>query len=195
VLHVNLSARHLQRADLAASVAAALRDSGLTPGRLTLEITESVIMHDLDLAAVRLDELKRLGVHLAIDDFGTGYSSLAYLQRLPIDAFKIDRAFVEGVAGGPAESALARAILALAASLRLETVAEGVERPEQAEALAALGCRWAQGYLFARPLPAAEMARLAGRRLGGADRRRGVPAAAPQPAARSITDGVASNPT
>jgi len=160
LLHVNLSAHHLLRSDLAATVAAALRDSGLSPDCLALEITESVLMHDLDVAIVRLHELKQLGVHLAIDDFGTGYSSLAYLRQMPIDAVKIDKSFVDGIAGGPEESAVARAILALAATLHLDTVAEGVERPEQAAALAELGCHLAQGYHFSRPVPAADMARL-----------------------------------
>ena len=160
LLHVNLSAHHLLRSDLASTVAAALRDSGLSPDCLALEITESVLMHDLDVAIVRLHELKELGVHLAIDDFGTGYSSLAYLRQMPIDAVKIDKSFVDGVAGGPEESAVARAILALAATLHLDTVAEGVEQPEQAAALAELGCHLAQGFHFSRPIPAADMARL-----------------------------------
>jgi diguanylate cyclase len=172
LLHVNLSAHHLLRADLATSVAAALRDSGLAPECLALEITESVLMHDLETAIVRLHELKRLGVHLAIDDFGTGYSSLAYLRQMPIDAVKIDKSFVDGVAGGPEESAVARAIIALATTLHLDTVAEGVELPEQASALAELGCHLAQGYHFSRPVPAADMAQLTGQR----------PLAAPRPA-------------
>ena len=161
LLHVNLSARHLQRDDLADTVAGALRDSGLGPDHLTLEITESVLMHDVDVAVVRLQELKGLGVHLAIDDFGTGYSSLAYLRHLPVDCLKVDRSFVAELADGHAE--IASAVIALAGNLNLRTVAEGVERAEQARALAELGCRWAQGYHFSRPVPASEMARLAGR--------------------------------
>jgi diguanylate cyclase len=162
LLHVNLSAHHLLRNDLAGNVAAALRDSGLPPECLALELTESVLMHDLEVAIVRLHELKRLGVGLAIDDFGTGYSSLAYLRQMPIDAVKIDKSFVDGVAGAAEESAVARAIIALATTLHLDTVAEGVERPEQATALAELGCHLAQGYHFSRPIPAADMARLTG---------------------------------
>jgi predicted signal transduction protein with EAL and GGDEF domain len=138
LLHVNLSAHHLLRKDLAANVAAALGDSGLPPECLALEITESVLMHDLEVAIVRLQELKGLGVHLAIDDFGTGYSSLAYLRQMPIDAVKIDKSFVDGVAGGPEESAVARAIIALAGTLHLDTVAEGVEQAEQAADMAGL---------------------------------------------------------
>ena len=178
LLHVNLSAMHLQRDDLADTVAGALRDSGLAPDRLTLEITESVLAQ-VDVAVVRLQELKRLGVHLAIDDFGTGYSSLSYLQRMPIDAVKIDKSFVDGVTGGPEESAVARAILALAATLRLDTVAEGVEQAAQARELADLGCRWAQGYHFSRPVAAPEMARLAGRPASAVP---GEPAVAALPA-------------
>jgi EAL domain-containing protein (putative c-di-GMP-specific phosphodiesterase class I) len=158
LLHVNLSAHHLLRSDLADNVAAALGDSGLPPECLALEITESVLMHDLEVAIVRLHELKALGVHLAIDDFGTGYSSLAYLRRFPIDALKIDKAFVDGVAGGAEESAVARAIIALAGTLHLDTVAEGVEHPEQAATLAELGCHLAQGFHFSRPVPAADLA-------------------------------------
>jgi EAL domain-containing protein (putative c-di-GMP-specific phosphodiesterase class I) len=116
-------------------------------------------MHDLAVAIVRLHELKGLGVHLAIDDFGTGYSSLAYLRQMPIDAVKIDKSFVDGVAEEPA---VARATIALAGTLHLDTVAEGVEHQEQATALAGLGCHLAQGYHFSRPVPAADMARLAG---------------------------------
>jgi diguanylate cyclase len=181
LLHVNLSAKHLQREDLAGTVADVLRDSGLPPDCLTLEITESVLMHDVDVAIVRLQELKSLGVHLAIDDFGTGYSSLAYLRQMPIDAVKIDKTFIDGVTGGPEESAVARAILALAATLRLDTVAEGVEQAEQARELADLGCRWAQGYHFSRPVAAADMARLAGRPASAAPGQPAV-AALPHPA-------------
>jgi diguanylate cyclase (GGDEF)-like protein len=170
LLHVNLSAHHLLRNDLAASVAAALRDSALPPECLALEITESVIMHDLEVAIVRLHELKQLGVHLAIDDFGTGYSSLAYLRRMPIDAVKIDKSFVDGVAGGSEESAVARAIIALATTLHMDTVAEGVEQAEQAAVLAELGCHLAQGYHFSRPVPAADMTRLVGQRHLGEPR-------------------------
>jgi len=178
LLHVNLSAMHLQRDDLADTVGSALRDSGLAPDRLTLEITESVLAQ-VEVAVVRLQELKRLGVHLAIDDFGTGYSSLSYLQRMPIDAVKIDKSFVDGVTGGPEESAVARAILALAATLRLDTVAEGVEQAAQARELADLGCRWAQGYHFSRPVAAPEMARLVGRPASAVP---GEPAVAALPA-------------
>jgi EAL domain-containing protein (putative c-di-GMP-specific phosphodiesterase class I) len=171
---VNVSGRQLQDAALAGHVRAALDASGLEPARLTLEFTESVIMQDTEATLAQLEALKALGVRLAIDDFGTGYSSLAYLQRFPVDVLKIDKAFVDGVARGGQDAALARTILALGDMLALRTVAEGVEEPEQRAHLLALGCQLGQGYLFARPLEeCAHLALLA----GGA-----APAAAPAPA-------------
>jgi diguanylate cyclase (GGDEF)-like protein len=155
-LHVNLSARHLHRPDLVDDVAQALRDSGLYPDRLTLEITESGLGHDHEGAIDRLGELVRLGVHLAIDDFGTGYSSLAYLRRMPVDVLKIDKAFT-GELTGAVVAPLAQAIIALAAALGMETVAEGIEEPEQVERLLALGCRYGQGYHYGRPMPAEQI--------------------------------------
>jgi EAL domain-containing protein (putative c-di-GMP-specific phosphodiesterase class I) len=152
---VNLSARQLADASLVDDVRDALAATGLAPARLTLEITESVIMHDTAQALARLRALKALGVRLAIDDFGTGYSSLGYLRQFPVDVLKIDKRFVDGVARGGEAAALARTIVALADSLQLRTVAEGVE----AAALEALGCAFGQGFLFARPMPAAEVAR------------------------------------
>ena len=155
---VNLSGRQLQDPGLAFSVANALDALEMDPAALTLEITESVLMHDRDISLARLLDLKFLGVRLAIDDFGTGYSSLAYLQRFPLDVLKIDKAFVDGVAHGPEESALAAAIIRLGHTLHLRTVAEGVECPSQVAHLRRLGCAEAQGFLFARPLPADEIA-------------------------------------
>ena len=155
-LHVNLSARHLHRPDLVDDVARALCDSGLRPDRLTLEITESGLGHDHEGAIDRLGELVRLGVHLAIDDFGTGYSSLAYLRRMPVDVLKIDKAFT-GELTSAVVAPLAQAVIALAAALGMETVAEGIEEPEQVVRLLALGCRYGQGYYYGRPMPAAQM--------------------------------------
>jgi diguanylate cyclase (GGDEF)-like protein/PAS domain S-box-containing protein len=155
---VNLSARQLQDPGLPFAVATALDELSMDPAALTLEITESVLMSDRDVCLARLLDLKVLGVRLAIDDFGTGYSSLAYLQRFPLDVLKVDKAFVDGVAHGPEEAALAAAIVRLGHSLHLLTVAEGVEQPEQVAHLRRLGCHEAQGYLFARPLPASQIA-------------------------------------
>ncbi len=159
---VNLSARELHEPGLVDCVAAALRGSGLAPADLTLEITESVLMNDTDAAIARLGELKALGVRLAIDDFGTGYSSLSYLKHLPVDIVKIDKEFVDDIARGPQEAALAGTIVALSETLRLKTVAEGIEDADQLRALRRLGCDYGQGYLFARPAAAAATGALLG---------------------------------
>jgi EAL domain-containing protein (putative c-di-GMP-specific phosphodiesterase class I) len=160
---VNVSGRQLAEPTLVEDVARALIASGLPPARLTLEITESVIMHDTERTLEVLHALKALGVRLAIDDFGTGYSSLSYLQRFPVDVLKIDKSFVDGVARGGHDAALARTIVALGEMLALRTVAEGIEHETQRAQLRLLGCELGQGYLFARPLtPDALRARLVG---------------------------------
>ena len=151
-LAVNVSGRQLDDPGLVADVAAALADFGLAADRLTLEVTETALMRDVEGALAALHALKALGVRLAIDDFGMGYSSLAALQRFPVDVLKIDKAFVDRVADGGSGAALARTVVALGAALGLRTVAEGIETAAQRAALAALGCPLGQGYLFARPL-------------------------------------------
>jgi diguanylate cyclase (GGDEF)-like protein/PAS domain S-box-containing protein len=156
-LSVNVSARQLHEPDFVDEVERALADSGLTPGLLLLEITESVFLSNEETIIERMGALKRLGLRLAIDDFGTGFSSLSYLKRFPLDVLKIDRSFVEGVGRGGSDAALARAIIALGEVLSLRTVAEGVARPLQRERLQALGCQFAQGYLFAEPLTPEEV--------------------------------------
>jgi EAL domain-containing protein (putative c-di-GMP-specific phosphodiesterase class I) len=156
-LCVNVSARQLLDPGLLDAVASALETGGLDPGRLTLEITESVLMEDADLAALRLRELKALGVRLAIDDFGTGYSSLSYLRTFPVDVLKIDRSFVAGVAGDLEGACFVQAIVRLAQVLGLDTVAEGVEEIEQLSRIAELDCDMAQGFLFSRPVPVADL--------------------------------------
>jgi EAL domain-containing protein (putative c-di-GMP-specific phosphodiesterase class I) len=152
-LNVNLSARQLRHPNIVRDIADALDDSGLLPSRLILEITESVLMIDTAATLSRLFQLKSLGVRLAVDDFGTGYSSFAYLRRFPVDILKIDKSFVDGVATEPTASALVDAMIRIGKTLRLETVAEGVEKADQAERLRTLQCDLGQGYLFARPLP------------------------------------------
>ena len=147
-ISVNLSVRQLQSDTIVADVREALETSGLPPSALVLEITESVMMADTDLAVQRLNDLKALGVRLAMDDFGTGYSSLSYLGRFPVDILKMDRSFL---ASGENDS-LAAAVIALGASLALDVVAEGIEYPEQASSLRELGCELGQGFLFARPM-------------------------------------------
>jgi len=157
---VNLSGRQLEDDALVGDIAAVLAETGVEPERLTLEITESIVMRRTDETLDRLYALKALGVRLAIDDFGTGYSSLAYLQKFPVDVLKIDKMFVDGVARGGSDAALARTIVALGEMLQLRTVAEGVEHAAQRDELAALGCHFAQGYLFARPLSVADATQL-----------------------------------
>jgi diguanylate cyclase (GGDEF)-like protein len=157
---VNLSGRQLQEASLVDDVRAVLARTGLPAERLTLEITESVVMRDTTQTLACLRALKALGVRLAIDDFGTGHSSLAYLRQFPVDVLKIDKSFVDGLAHGGDAAALARTIIALADTLQLHTVAEGIETVGQQAALEALGCGLGQGYLFARPMAAADLARL-----------------------------------
>jgi diguanylate cyclase (GGDEF)-like protein len=153
---VNVSARQLQDPELVVQIRGMLEASGLKPSTLVLEITESVLMHDMAGTITRLRELKGLGLRLAIDDFGTGYSSLGYLRRFPVDVLKIDRAFVDGVTEGTEQSAVARAIIGLSNALHLTTIAEGIETGGQLDALRALGCELGQGYYFARPMPASE---------------------------------------
>jgi len=149
---VNLSAIQVARDDIAAVVADALKASGLTGDRLTLELTESSIVQDPARATRVFEGLKALDTTVAMDDFGTGYSSLAYLQRLPIDALKIDRSFVSGMMVDPDSVAIVRAVLSLADALGMSTTAEGIETVELATTLAALGCASGQGYYFAKPL-------------------------------------------
>jgi diguanylate cyclase (GGDEF)-like protein len=151
-ISVNLSPRQLADPGIVETVRRALRESGLGPSGLVLELTEGILVGDSQAVVDRLFALKALGVRLAIDDFGTGYSSLSYLRRLPFDILKIDKQFVDGVAHGTEGSAFARVIINLARSLRLETVAEGVEDGEQGDHLRQLGCELAQGYHFARPM-------------------------------------------
>jgi EAL domain-containing protein (putative c-di-GMP-specific phosphodiesterase class I) len=154
---VNVSARQFVHPELVAEVAGVLQETGLDPRCLVLEITESTMMDDAERNAATLRDLTDLGVRLAIDDFGTGYSSLAYLHRFPVDVLKIDRSFVDGLGRESEDTAIVRAVIGLARSLRLEVVAEGVETAEQSARLRALGCRYAQGYLFSEPLRSEEV--------------------------------------
>lgn len=151
-MSVNLSALQFRRAGLVKTVAGALERSGLPPQLLELELTESVLLQDVDNNLETVRQLKALGVRLAIDDFGTGYSSLSYLKRFAVDKLKIDRSFVRDINTDPDDAAIVRAVIQLARSLRLETIAEGVETQEQLAFLREEGCREVQGFLFSRPL-------------------------------------------
>jgi diguanylate cyclase (GGDEF)-like protein len=151
-ISLNVSARQLERPEFVEEVRAALRDSGLDPAKLTLEITETVLMRKPDATAQLLGELKALGVRIAVDDFGTGYSSLAYLRQFPVDSLKIDRTFITGLAHSSEAHALTHTLIQLGKALGLETLAEGVEQQDQVRELQREGCDLAQGFLFARPL-------------------------------------------
>ncbi len=153
---VNLSAIQLQRDDIAPVVEDALRRNRLAGGRFTLELTESALISDPERVAETMHQLKSLGATLAMDDFGTGYSNLAYLQKLPIDVLKMDRSFVTGMLADRDKVAIVRAILSLAQALGKETTAEGIETNELAQTLAALGCTYGQGFVYAKPLEADE---------------------------------------
>jgi diguanylate cyclase (GGDEF)-like protein/PAS domain S-box-containing protein len=156
---VNLSTRQFRQKNLADLVERALAESGLSPDRLELELTESALMDNVDEAAAVLRRLKTQGVRIAIDDFGTGYSSLAYLRALPIDRIKIDRSFVQDVTAGDGGAVIASAIISLAQSLGLGIIAEGVETEDQRAFLRSRGCHDVQGFLVGHPAPASEIDR------------------------------------
>jgi diguanylate cyclase (GGDEF)-like protein len=151
-INVNLSGKQFSQPDLVEQVMGALRQSGIPPKHLILEVTESVVMDNPQSAIDMLQRLKDLGVQLNIDDFGTGYSSLAYLQRFPVDTMKIDRSFIAGMCKNPENAEIVRTIVALAHNLNLKVTAEGIETPEQLAQLHQLNCENAQGYYISRPL-------------------------------------------
>jgi diguanylate cyclase (GGDEF)-like protein/PAS domain S-box-containing protein len=158
VVSVNLSPRQFQLVTLVSDVKRALEESGLPPSSLKLEITESTIMQDVEKTIATLWELKGLGIKFAIDDFGTGYSSLAYLKRLPLDVLKIDRSFVSGIGQDSEDTAIVRAVIAMAKSLNLTITAEGIETAEQSDLLQEWNCDRGQGYFFSRPVEADQCA-------------------------------------
>jgi EAL domain-containing protein (putative c-di-GMP-specific phosphodiesterase class I) len=142
------------RPDFTESIAQLLAESNFPPELVELEITEGIFIRDLNLAVVRIRELQRMGLSIALDDFGTGYSSLSYLQRMPINAVKLDRSFVSDLTTDPATVSMVRSVLAMAEALKLRVITEGVETEQQLDILRALGCDEAQGYLLGRPEPA-----------------------------------------
>lgn len=156
VVAVNLSANQFRQKNLTELVERALNATGLDPGSLELELTESVVMHNVDEVLSTLRDLKSIGVNISLDDFGTGYSSLSYLKRFPIDKLKIDRTFVRDIITNPEDAAIARAVIAMAHSLDMRVVAEGVETAEQLDFLRANHCDMFQGFFYARPLSANE---------------------------------------
>jgi diguanylate cyclase (GGDEF)-like protein/PAS domain S-box-containing protein len=156
ILSVNVSARQFLQADFVAQVRASLARSGASPTRLALELTESVLLENVEEAILRMQQLRALGIGFALDDFGTGYSSLSYLKRLPLDQVKIDQSFVRDVNHDPNDAAIVRAILAMSRSLGLGVIAEGVETEAQYAFLSENGCTEFQGYWFGKPLPIEE---------------------------------------
>ena len=157
---VNLSARQLQQEDLVTQLAAILAETGLPLDLLQIEITEGAVMKNVDFIIETLTELRKMGIRLAVDDFGTGYSSLSYLKRFPIDSVKIDRSFVRDLATDPNDAAIVTTIIAMARSLNLKVIAEGVETVDQLDFLRRRGCDDFQGYLVSPPIPAKAFQRL-----------------------------------
>ena len=154
---VNVSQLQLRRKTFVEDVCAALRAQNADGGGVDLEITESLLMHDVDESIRKLAALRDFGLRISLDDFGTGFSSLAYLSRLPLDTLKIDRAFVQGMTENPHDTSIVGTVISLAQALRLKVVAEGVETEQQAQLLRLLRCDQAQGFLFSRPVPAEDI--------------------------------------
>ena len=189
-MSVNLAARQLGQEDLHEEVQQVLQETGLEPGDLALEITETALLENTETPARTLAALRELGVRVLLDDFGTGYSSLSYLNRFPIDVIKIDRSFIAELAVRPEGSAIVKAIVGMGHALRLQVVAEGIETPEQAREAERLGVDMGQGFLFARPVPAADVER---RATGGcAARSRAAAAGQPPPGRRARAGGPAA---
>ncbi|GAA0275011.1 hypothetical protein GCM10009539_73460 [Cryptosporangium japonicum] len=170
-LSVNLSPKQVAQADLVRTVESILAETGFPPDRLTLEITESVILRPDPLTIGRLEALRDLGIDLAVDDFGTGYSALSYLRSLPVSVLKIDRSFVTGIADDPEARSVCEAVVHLGGAFRMTVVAEGIETAEQAAALIEMGCTIGQGFYFHRPLPPSEAVALVRREFSAVGRR------------------------
>ena len=166
-MSINLSARQLQSPTIVDDVSDALRASGIAPETLVLELTESVMMGDAEVAVQRLHDLRALGVRLAVDDFGTGYSSLNYIRQFPLDMLKVDRAFIRDINEGGENGALAEAIIDLAKVLNLRAVAEGIEDASQLERLKELDCGLGQGFHFYKPMTREAVEALAQRQAEG----------------------------
>lgn len=180
LLAVNVSASQFAQADFVARVLAIVEQTGADPARLKLELTESMLAHDVDDIIRKMTSLKAHGIGFSLDDFGTGFSSLSYLRRLPLDQLKIDQSFVRDMLSSPHGAGIAQAVITLGRTLGLEVIAEGVETAGQRDFLAGLGCHTYQGYLFGKPVPTAEFDRQL-----AAGRGRGMPTGA-TPAASTV---------
>ena len=159
-ISVNLSGKHFVHPALVDQIRTVISETGITPSCLKLELTESALMENAEMATSMLKQIKETGVHISVDDFGTGYSSLSYLHRFPIDTLKVDRSFVSSMENGSENGEIVRTVIALAKALNLNVVAEGIETIHQFHQLRILGCEYGQGYLFSKPLPVAEIAKL-----------------------------------
>jgi EAL domain-containing protein (putative c-di-GMP-specific phosphodiesterase class I) len=153
VLAVNVSAKQLRQPDFVAQVQAIVNQHGIRASKLKIELTESVVLTNVDDTIAKMMELKAFGVNFSMDDFGTGYSSLQYLKRLPLDQLKIDQSFVRDIATDSNDKSIVTTIIAMAQGLNLDVIAEGVETVEQLEFLEKSGCKHFQGYLFSKPVP------------------------------------------
>jgi EAL domain-containing protein (putative c-di-GMP-specific phosphodiesterase class I) len=157
---VNISGRHLAEGDLVADVREVLDETGADPTLLELELTETHLLEDMERATLALDQIRSLGITIAVDDFGTGYSSMTYLRELPVDVLKIDRTFVARATDHGYDSTVIEAVLAIARTLELSVVAEGIETGEQLDYVRSRGCDAAQGFLMARPMPVEDAERV-----------------------------------
>ena len=166
---VNISAKQLRQPNFVERVLETLETSGANPHRLELELTESMLLDDVEDIVAKMTQLKSHGLRFSLDDFGTGYSSLSYLKRLPLDQLKIDRSFVRELITDASDRAIAQAIISLSQTMGLKVIAEGVETEEQRELLVDLGCHSYQGFLFSRPVPLEEFQILLGATDGVAD--------------------------
>jgi EAL domain-containing protein (putative c-di-GMP-specific phosphodiesterase class I) len=153
-LSVNVSGRQFRRNEIVEMLARVVREAGVDPRFIAVEVTESVLMDDVEASAAKLSRLRDMGIQIHVDDFGTGYSSLSYLHRFPITAVKIDRSFVAGLPGHHESEEVIKAIVSIAESLDFDVIAEGIEQKAQAEKLQELRCRYGQGFHLARPLAA-----------------------------------------
>ena len=168
-ISINLSARQFRQDDLSATIRSVLDETGVDGGRLAFELTESMVMHDVENTLSTLRELKKLGATISLDDFGTGYSSLSYLKRFPIDTLKIDRSFVRDIHQDKDDAAIAHAVIAMAHKLGIKVIAEGVETRDQLKLLSQFSCDEIQGYLFSRPVPVGEFSLMLGKQRSLSD--------------------------
>jgi EAL domain-containing protein (putative c-di-GMP-specific phosphodiesterase class I) len=161
---VNVSAHQFRQADFVDQVKAAVTRYGIDPGKLKLELTESLVLHNVEEAISKMQQLKSFGIVFSMDDFGTGHSSLSYLKRLPLDQLKIDQSFVRDIATDPSDAVIVQTVINMGRTLGLDVIAEGVESEKQLELLREYGCNAYQGYLFGRPAAAADLERFLAQR-------------------------------